>query len=75
MTERMSLGQFISFRRESLGYKKMEFSQLMGVGDDTLRSWERNKFIPAGKNKRRLFELLGFSAEEKEYYFGGKAHV
>ena len=48
MSLELTLGQFIAKRREHFGYKKIEFSKLIGVGNDTLRRWETDKFIPAG---------------------------
>lgn len=65
----LTLGQFITRRREEFGYKKMEFAKLIGVGDDTLRSWERDRFIPAGKNMLALIKVLKFTQEEIKYYF------
>lgn len=65
----VSLGQFIIKRREELGYKKIQFSELIGVGDDSLRSWEKDKFIPAGKNMIALIKLLKFTPEEVKHYF------
>jgi DNA-binding transcriptional regulator YiaG len=67
----LSLGEFIANRRESLGYTKTKFSKLIGVGDDTLRSWERNRFVPAGINARNLVKILNFSNEEIRKYFKG----
>lgn len=69
MSDELSLGSFITKRREDLGYKKIEFSKLIGVGDDTLRSWERNRFVPAGKNMVALIKTLKFSPEEIKHYF------
>ena len=69
MTHELSLGCFIKKRREDLGYKKIEFSKLIGVGDDTLRSWERDRFVPAGKNMVSLIKTLKFSSEEIQHYF------
>lgn len=67
----LTLGQFISFKREALGYKKVEFSKKMNVGDDTLRSWERDRFVPAGINKRNIIKNLHFSTDDVNTYFGG----
>jgi DNA-binding transcriptional regulator YiaG len=67
----LSLGDFITKRREELGYKKIEFSKIIGVGDDSLRSWEKGRFVPAGKNMRALIDVLKFTTEEAKYYFGG----
>lgn len=67
----LTLGQFITKRREELGYKKMQFAKMINVGDDSLRSWENDRFIPAGINRRTLIELLNFTPEEVSYYFTG----
>lgn len=64
-----TLGQFITYKREILGYKKMQFSELMQVGDDTLRSWEKDRFIPAGKNRRKLINILEFTEHQIKKYF------
>jgi len=68
--QKVTLGQFITKRREELGYKKIEFSRLVGVGDDSLRRWEKDIFKPAGINARNLIKLLKFSPEESRHYFG-----
>ncbi len=65
----LTLGQFIAFKRQSLGYKKMEFAELIGVGDDSLRSWERDIFIPAGKNMIALIKVLKLTRAEIKHYF------
>lgn len=65
----MTLGEFITFRREQLGYKKIEFAKILGVGSDSLLSWEKDRFIPAGKNMRALIKYLKFTSEEIRYYF------
>ena len=65
----LSLGKFITYKREKLGYKKVEFSKLIGVGDDTLRYWERDRFIPAGKNMIALINVLAFTKDEVKHYF------
>jgi len=69
-TTELSLGKFITKRREELGFKKIEFSNLVGVGDDSLRSWERDRFKPAGKNMVALIKLLNFKKSEVMKYFG-----
>ena len=66
---KLPLGEFIAYRRQSLGYKKGEFSKMVGVGDDSLRSWEKGRFIPAGKNMRALIKLLNITPPESHYYF------
>lgn len=71
MTELLlSLGQFITYKRETLGYKKMQFCKMMDVGDDSLRSWERDRFVPTGKNMKNIVTLLKFTNKERIHYFG-----
>ena len=67
----LTLGQLISKKREDLGYKKMQLSRLLDVGDDTLRSWERDRFVPAGKNMRAIIDVLRFTPQECSLYFKG----
>ena len=65
----LTLGEFIIKRREDLGYKKGEFAKLIGVGADSLLSWEKNRFTPAGKNMIAIIKLLKFTPEEIRRYF------
>ena len=65
----MNLGELITEKREDLGYRKVEFSKIIGVGYDTLRDWEMGGSIPTGKNMRRLVEVLEFTPQEIELYF------
>jgi DNA-binding transcriptional regulator YiaG len=67
----MTLGELITKKREESGYGKMEFCGLMRISDDTLRNWERDIFVPAGRNRRLISRLLDFSDDEKIKYFGG----
>jgi DNA-binding transcriptional regulator YiaG len=67
--ETLTLGQFITKKREEHGYKKIEFAKLIQVGDDSLRSWEKDRFVPAGKNMVSLIKILKFSPEEMKHYF------
>lgn len=69
MKKSLTLGEFITKKREELGYGKIDFSKLIGVGDDSLRSWEKNRFIPAGINRTRLIEVLELSPKEIKEYF------
>lgn len=69
MLDKLTLGEFIKVKRELLGYGKIEFSKMLGVGDDTLRSWERNRFRPAGKNKDLLIKFLQLSNDEIDKFF------
>lgn len=68
----LSLGEFIVKKRELLGFKKIQFSKMMGVGDDTLRWWERDRFVPAGINRRNLIKILNFNDDDVIRYFGGE---
>lgn len=70
----MSLGQFITKRREELGYGKIQFAKLIDVGSDSLLRWERDRFIPAGKNRRALIDMLKFTPEEVNLYFRGNRY-
>ncbi len=70
----LTLGQFISKKREEFGYKKLQFSSMIGVGNDTLRSWEQDRFKPAGKNMYALIDVLKFSADEVRLYFRDDYH-
>lgn len=65
----MTRGQFIAYKREIWGYRKVEFSRLMNVGDDTLRAWERDKYKPTGINLRNLIKRLGLNNDEIKMYF------
>jgi DNA-binding transcriptional regulator YiaG len=65
----LSLGKFITKRREELGYRKIEFSKLINIGSDSLLSWEKDRFIPAGKNMIALIKYLKFTPEEIKHYF------
>ena len=65
----MTRGQFIAYKREFCGYKKIEFSKLLGVGDDTLRSWERDRFKPTGINLRNLVKHLKLNDDDIKTYF------
>lgn len=67
-----SLGEFILSGRESLGCNKVEFAKLIGVCWDTIRYWERDRFIPAGKNMYSLVRVLGMKRPEIDLYFKGK---
>ncbi len=66
----LSLGQFIAKRREELGYKKVAFSNLIGVGCESLKKWETDTFIPAGINRRSLIKWLLMTPEQINHYFG-----
>lgn len=70
----LSLGQFIAYKRNYYGYKKIQFSKILGITDDTLRYWERDRFIPAGKNRTALIRLLKITKEEVKYYFGSELY-
>lgn len=70
MSDALPLHEFIKIRRGELGYKKMEFANLLNIGDGTLRSWERGRFIPAGINRRNLVKRLKMTKKEKLKYFG-----
>ena len=65
----MTRCQFIAFKRELCGFKKIEFCRLMGITDDTLRSWERDRFKPAGINLRNLVKFLKLSEDDIKTYF------
>jgi len=65
----MTRGQFIAYKRECCGFKKMEFSKLMGVGADSLHSWEKDKFKPSGINLRNLVKNLKLTKDEIKKYF------
>lgn len=75
MPSGISLGNFISSRRESLGYKKIQFSKMLDVDDNTLRDWERGRFVPAGKNIYSLVNFLKMNKSEVDTYFKGKYHA
>ncbi len=47
----------------------MEFCNLLGVCDDTLRSWERDRFKPTGINLRNLVKYLNLSDDDINTYF------
>lgn len=64
----MTLGKIITHKRESLNYKKIEFSKILGIGSDTLLAWEKDKFKPAGKNLYKLIKILKFTKEEATKY-------
>ncbi len=68
----MTLGEFITFKREQMGFKKMQFSELLGIGDDSLRSWEKDRFKPAGQNMINLISALGLKKSEVKHYFGNE---
>jgi DNA-binding transcriptional regulator YiaG len=66
----ITLGELISRKREKLGYGKIQFAKMIGIGDDSLRSWERNRYKPAGKHKKLVATLLEFTPSEIKEYFG-----
>ena len=65
----MTRGQFIAYRREFCDYKKIEFCRLLGITDDSLRAWERDRFKPAGINLRNLVKYLKLSHDDIKTYF------
>lgn len=71
----MTLGQFITKKRKELGYKKGEFSKIIGITRGSLKSWEDDKFMPAGRNRRELMRALQFTERERELYFSGSHHA
>ena len=51
-----SLGQLIQRRREARGFTLHQLAVELAIGEETLKSWEKDSSAPAGEHRRRLFE-------------------
>lgn len=56
----VTLGDKIRKGRIELGFFQKELAEIIGVSEDTIRNWEKNKALLYGKNIRTLGRVLGF---------------
>ena len=71
----MSLGRFISLRRNFMGLTQEEMAEKVGVSKSAIAKWETDGGLPDRDNLLRLAEVIGVSVDELHRIIrGGSRH-
>lgn len=72
MSEYLSLGDLMQRQRAALGLTQARLAELVGRSPSTIRSWERDRSVPADPSAyAALSAVLGLTDEEIESALGG----
>lgn len=72
MSEYLSLGDLMQRQRAALGLTQARLAELVGRSPSTIRSWERDRSVPADPSAyAALSAVLGLTDEEIESAIGG----
>jgi transcriptional regulator with XRE-family HTH domain len=64
MSEKLSLGQFISTRRKHMRLTQEELADQVGVSKSAIAKWETDGGLPDRDNLRRISEVMDVSVDE-----------
>ncbi|MEK6937754.1 MAG: helix-turn-helix transcriptional regulator [Nanoarchaeota archaeon] len=64
---RKKVGEYLSFKRSTLGYTQDELGKLVGVHQNSIRRWENGECNARSNNLYHLFRALGDCSDFVEY--------